>query len=34
MEVDERMHNRDAKIVDQVRAHLQTKEKIRIEGGG
>jgi hypothetical protein len=32
-EVDERMRNGDAKIVDLVEEHLQTKEKISMGGG-
>jgi hypothetical protein len=33
MEVDRRMHNRDAKIVDMVGEHLQKEKKIRIGRG-
>jgi hypothetical protein len=34
MEVDKWMHNRDVKIADLVGEHIQTKEKIRMGGGG
>jgi hypothetical protein len=34
MEVDGRMHSREAKINYLVEEHLQTKEKTRMGGGG
>jgi hypothetical protein len=33
MELDGRVHSRDAKIADLIWEHLQMKEKTKIEGG-
>jgi hypothetical protein len=33
-EVDGRMHSGETKITDLIREYLQTKEKIRVKGGG
>jgi hypothetical protein len=34
MDVNGRMYSGDAKIADLVGKHLQTKEKIKMKGGG
>jgi hypothetical protein len=34
MEADRRMNSKEAKIIDLIGEHLQTKEKIKVREGG